>query len=399
MEKILSFFLSIVLFFTSLTGAGGSFRRSAAVAENELAAAGYELAVLLEDRCYNLFNHTLKSATDSSNMPYVWSAAAFVEMAADAYSLFPGSLKLRAVYADALNNLLPKYLTDGYAPVGEDGDPAPYYNPGAGGSGDYYYDDNAWVCIRLLQGYKDLGSKKLLEAARVNLTFLWTGWDDVLGGGVYWYMDRASKNTCSNAPCAIAFLLAYQITGEEVYLERGKMIYDWVNRTLRRADGLYADAINVSGGVNEWKGAYNQATMIYAGSLLYEITGDEAYYALAKQTVEGTLPHIFEESVSETGETTVKMRLNPIFKAWCIGWLARAYNKFYQVDPNKYTAAAERLAAVMHAELQTKNEDGLYDPFFCSGGSDPANDTELLAQCGVAASLLNAAYYETVLRP
>ena len=55
-----------------------------------------------------------------------------------------------------------------------------------GGKGDYYYDDNEWVCIQLLLGYGQLGKRELLSAALDNLEFIWTGWDSSLDGGIFW---------------------------------------------------------------------------------------------------------------------------------------------------------------------------------------------------------------------
>ena len=87
-----------------------------------------------------------------------------------------------------------------------------------------------------------------------------------------------------------------------------------------------------------------------------------------------------------------------IFKSWCVGWLARSYVKFYETDPQKDTLPLERLTAVLTDELATRDGDGLYDPFFCSGGADPDNYTELLSQCGVAAAFLCAGYYTALLK-
>ena len=78
------------------------------------------------------------------------------------------------------------------------------------------------------------------------------------------------------------------------------------------------------------------------------------------------------------------MNANPIYKAWCVGWLARAYEKYYSVDPLRDQKPMAYLEAVLQKDLRTKDENGFYDPFFCSGGSDPDNRTELLAQTGVA---------------
>ena len=395
-QKIVSFFLSLVLFFSAGVGLGKTDVRTAReISSNACAQAGYRLTGLLLDDCCSLTQHTFTEHLGKGGRAYVWAAASMVETMADAYRLFPGSAKLRAYYTDALTRVLKGYLVED-AEVTVPAGVCPgqsYYNASAGNSGDYYYDDNEWVCIELLLGYMRLGKKELLEAARKNLEFLWTGWDDALGGGLYWSMACTSKNACANAPAAIAFLLAYQITGEETYLEHGKAIYDWMNGTMREND-LFIDAINVATGEkNHWKGVYNQATMIYAGSLLYEITGEEEYYRLTNATVQAVLPHMFTVTETETGET-VKMHGNPIYSAWCVGWLARSFVKFYEVDPARDARPMALLKAVLEDELATKDENGLYDPFFCSGDANPEVYDSILAQSGVACTFLNAAYFD-----
>ncbi|MBR3553387.1 MAG: hypothetical protein IKN72_08375 [Clostridia bacterium] len=196
----------------------------------------------------------------------------------------------------------------------------------------------------------------------------------------------------------MAFLLAYQCTGNAEYLEKGKQIYNWVNAALRE-DDLFIDNIVIeTGAKNHWKGIYNQATMIFAGSLLYEITGDETYYELTRRTVNATLGLMFREEHTADGTTKIRMNGNPIFKAWCVGWLARSYVKFFETDPAKDTRPMDLLIAVLDQELLTKTKDGLYDPFFCSGESDPDNVSELLAQDGVASAFLCAAYYNVILK-
>ena len=81
-----------------------------------------------------------------------------------------------------------------------------------------------------------------------------------------------------------------------------------------------------------------------------------------------------------------------------MGWLARSYVKFFETDPAKDTRPMDLLIAVLNQELLTKTKDGLYDPFFCSGESDPDNVSELLAQDGVASAFLCAAYYNVILK-
>ena len=400
MNRIAAFVVALQVFFGAVFGVGlDHYRTAVEISKNEFAVSAYQLSTLLQKQCYNPLTHKLNQKTDQEGMPYVWPAASYVEMLSDAYRLYPGDLRLRLNYKDALKKLLPKYLAVGQTvnpPTGAVSGVS-YYNSSAGSAGDFYYDDNEWVCIQLLLGYRNLKDASLLSAAEENLAFLKTGWDDA-AGGIYWSSAYNSKNACSNAPAAIAFLLAYQITGKQEYLAFGKAIYDFMNRTMRH-DDLFIDNLALDGTVgNYWKGAYNQATMIYAGSLLYEITGENTYYDLTKATMNASLPHMFRQVETEGGTKTVRMNGNPIFKAWCIGWLARSYVKFYELDPEKDGAAMAMLTSVMRDELVTKDENGLYDPYFCSGGKDPDNYTELLAQCGVACTLLNTAYYDVFLK-
>ena len=401
MQRMLSLITSVILFFSAGALSGGSGREQAcAVAENKYAAAGYEITVRLLTERYDAVLHRMRDKPLSLSLPFVWSAASFIETMADAYRLFPDNMRLKRDYCDALSNTIGRYLVKN-AEINIPGGTVSgvsYYNASAGNKDDYYYDDNEWVCIQLLLGYKQLGKTAFLDAAKKNLDFLWTGWDDALGGGLYWSKDCISKNACSNAPASIAFLLAYQCTGDTQYLEKGKRIYDWMNAVMRE-DDLFIDNITVDSGARSgWKGIYNQATMIYAGALMYEITGDESYYNLTNRTVDATLNLMFREEPGEDGAMQIRMNGNPIFKAWCVGWLARSYVKFYEIDPAKNTKPLELLKAVLDRELLTKTPCGLYDPFFCSGDSDPDNRTELLAQDGVASVFLCTAYYDVFLK-
>jgi hypothetical protein len=399
-QKLISLLLSAAVFLSAGTPAGGPADAAKTIAGNEYACAGYELTFNILSKSYNLFNHKTRNRVDTGGTAAVWPAASLIENTADAYRLFPANPLLKLYYVDMLTKGMDRYLVKDAvinSPKGEFKGVS-YYNASAGNEGDYYYDDNEWVCIQLLLGYTRLNKPALLEAAEKNLEFIWTGWDDVLGGGIYWSSEYSGKNACSNAPAAIAFLLAYQLTENEEYLKKGIIIYDWMNSTLREGD-LFIDNIRVeSGAKNGWKGTYNQATMIYAGSLLYEITGEKEYYDLTVATVRATVPHMFTVTDKADGSKAVKMNGNPIFKAWCVGWLARSYEKFYSVAPDKDDTPMNYLKAVLDLELETKDKNGFYDPFFCSGDTDEENYSEILAQDGVASTLLCTAYYDTLLK-
>ncbi|RZA13589.1 MAG: alpha-1,6-mannanase, partial [Proteobacteria bacterium] len=51
---------------------------------------------------------------------------------------------------------------------------------------------------------------KFLKKARECFDFILSGWDEKLGGGIYWYQKtRDGKNTCINAPGAAGALALY----------------------------------------------------------------------------------------------------------------------------------------------------------------------------------------------
>ena len=225
--RLLSLFLSVVLFLYAGPLCGGhSVKQAGEIAKNEFAAAGYALTRQILAESYDPVQHELREYMGSGGAPHVWPVASLTENLADACRLFPNSASLKAAYRDMLTNILGKYLVKN-AVIGTpeaEYEGVSYYSAAVDGTGDYYYDDNAWVCIQLLLGSRQLRDARLLDAALENLAFLWTGWDDALGGGIYWHKTWKSKNTCSNAPVAAAFLLAYQITGKELALARGKAI-------------------------------------------------------------------------------------------------------------------------------------------------------------------------------
>lgn len=359
--------------------------------------AGLELMLNVIDDYYDTRRNSLSSQPNSSGDSAVWGLASYIEALAETYRLYPDHPTVKNAYIQALDECLPRYEVSNaviQTPTGNA--TVTYYNASAGNRGDYYYDDDAWLCIQFLNAYELLGDAKYVALAEETLEFLWTGWDDVLGGGIYWDKDYDGKNTCANGPIAISFLWAYQLTEKADYLEKGKMIYDWTRETLLE-DDLYCDSISIDGELNTWKAAYNQGVMIYAGAQLYEITGDKTYYDQTDDTVAKTIGLMFEGFRSN-----VKMKGNPIYKAWCVGWLVRGYIKFYAVSPKKNTRPMANMEVILNNELTTKDANGYYDPYFQTGDwEDPdpikneENKKDILQPCGITSVLCLTHYFIT----
>jgi len=200
---------------------------------------------------------------------------------------------------------------------------AAYWNGGAGlpaydsyvvadGGGDRFYDDNAWSGLDLLRVYQATGSADALNRAEQVFTYARSGWATTQvcsgsagTGGIFWrqqpanppLLDRNTVSTAPNAELGLALYLATKNTDPNAattYLKPSSQMYDWVNSHLRDpADGLYWDHVYVatdgSCAVEQTKWSYNQGTMIGAGLLLYEATGQLAYLTYAEQTAAAAL--------------------------------------------------------------------------------------------------------------
>ena len=358
----------------------------------EYAEPALELMHKIIKDYWNARGQTLRAEPKSSNAPAVWAYTSFVEALAEVYRLYPNDATVSKTYKAALEGLEDYAVTTSITtPSGRH--KVTYYNATKGGQGDFYYDDDAWICIQFLNAYELLKDPQYLEKAEETLKFLWTGWDDKLGGGIYWDKDYGGKNTCANGPIAISFLWTYQLTKNADYLEKGKMIYDWCREKL--LDGsLYIDSLGINGGRNSWKAAYNQGVMIYAGAQLYEITGDNTYLKQARNTTNASVSLMFSGSGS-----SIRMNDNPIYKSWCIGWLTRGFLKFYSVDSKKSGTAMKMLEGVLTKTLKTKDKNGYYDPYFGNPNAwQSESRADVLQPSGVCTVLALAAHYDLVIK-
>lgn len=171
--------------------------------------------------------------------------------------------------------------------------PVPGFNAYCSGprGTDKYYDDNEWLVLGFAEAYETTHDKLFLEDARRTQKFVLSGWDDILGGGIYWHLKHQSKNTCSNGPAAASCLRLVQVAGDNDQMEWAKKIRAWVTPHLQDpADGLYWDGMNVkTGSIGKTKWTYNTALMIRTNVLFYTLTGDKETLAEARRCADAGL--------------------------------------------------------------------------------------------------------------
>ena len=173
-----------------------------------------------------------------------------------------------------LVDLLPSYLDHGA------------YNAtvsAPSGAGRQFFDDNEWLALDLVDAWRLLHDRTVLQQARRVFGWITSGWDrnvaHACSGGVYWTKTTAitDRNTVTTANGAVLALELYQETHDRGYLGWGKRMYAWVGSCLADGDGLLFDHLDADGRVDETKWTYNQGAMVAAASLLYRATGSAAY--------------------------------------------------------------------------------------------------------------------------
>jgi hypothetical protein len=175
--------------------------------------------------------------------------------------------------------------------------------PPAGPGGTKYYDDNDWVGIEMVRLYQLTHSAALLGSAEGIMAFEMAGWWERPGlaceGGIPFSNEASDgeRNTVTTAPAAELGTLLYRYTHNVAYLQFAEKAYEWVRRCLQQPANLYADHIGDRGVVEPRLWSYNQGSMIGAGTLLYQATGNGAYLYQARQTAKAALAYFTNEKL------------------------------------------------------------------------------------------------------
>jgi len=173
-----------------------------------------------------------------------------------------------------------------------DGSAAPPTGPG----GTKYYDDNDWVGIEMMRTYELTHEAGALGYAEGIMAFEMAGWSSnpalPCPGGIPFSnsAENGDRNTVTTAPAAELGLLLYRATHNSQYLQFALTAYQWVRTCLLLPSSLYADHIR-NGAVVPTVWSYNQGTMIGAGTLLYQLTGNGEYLYQARQTARAALEY------------------------------------------------------------------------------------------------------------
>ena len=226
------------------------------------------------------------------------------------------------------------------------------------GKSDRYYDDNIWLALDFCETYRLTGKPEYLRMSINTWQFVISGWDDKLGGGIYWCeQKKRSKNTCSNAPASVLAFKLFEATRDSSYLKWGLRIYNWTKVNLQDStDYLYFDNKNLSGRIDRKKYTYNSGQMLQASAMLYRMTGEKAYLVEAQQIAESAVDYFTEEYMTTEGK---KIRLFKNTGNWFNAVLFRGYTELYRLDRNNryITIFRDNMHQLWN---NVRNKDGLF---------------------------------------
>jgi predicted alpha-1,6-mannanase (GH76 family) len=172
-----------------------------------------------------------------------------------------------------------------------------------------YFDDNGWWAMAWLRAYELTGDERYLAAARRIFASMVTAWDDVYGGGLWWSRDRTYKNAITNELflAVAARLHRTSPDRESTYLDWALREWEWFDAAgLLGQEGLINDGLT-SHGANNGKPAYTYNQGVILGGLadLYQVTGDGAYLRIGESIADAALRKLTKPAgvLTEPGES------------------------------------------------------------------------------------------------
>lgn len=166
-----------------------------------------------------------------------------------------------------------------------------------------YYDDMEWNALAMLRAYQLTGDEKFLETVEIVWKDIQTGWNENAGGGLMWRKGEPfGKNACSNGPAAILAARLFRENKNFDDLEWAKKIYRWEREMLfdKETGAIWDNVKETDDGLDfnkEWIFTYNQGTFIGAGIELFNLTRDSMYLQDAVKATNYTLKSLTNEGI------------------------------------------------------------------------------------------------------
>ncbi|MFD7879525.1 glycoside hydrolase family 76 protein [Streptomyces sp. NPDC059766] len=154
-------------------------------------------------------------------------------------------------------------------------------------------DDSAWWAIAWIDAYDYTGDSRYLDEAVTIAGYVQRYWDSgTCGGGVWWDRERTYKNAVTNGQYLwLTTALHQRLPGDTVWLQRARTAAAWYRSSgLIGSSGLVNDGLTAScanNGGTVW--SYNQGLAIGAFTELWRTTGDDSLLTTARTLADAAL--------------------------------------------------------------------------------------------------------------
>jgi predicted alpha-1,6-mannanase (GH76 family) len=154
-----------------------------------------------------------------------------------------------------------------------------------------FFDDCGWWGLAWIAAYDLTGASRYLDTASAIFSHMVTGWDDTLGGGVWWSAARDYKNAITNELFGLLAARLHVRTGRGEYLDWALRSWSWFAASgMTGASGLVNDGLTPDGrnkGATTW--TYNQGVVLGFAAELHAVTGSDEYLRAGRRTASATL--------------------------------------------------------------------------------------------------------------
>ena len=154
-------------------------------------------------------------------------------------------------------------------------------------------DDSQWWALAWVAAYDLTGNQTYLNEAVTIADYVGQYWDTgTCGGGVWWNTAETYKNAVTNGLyITLTAALHNRISGDTAWLNKARTAWNWfTNSGLINSSGLVNDGLTSScanNGQTVW--TYNQGLAIGAAVEMYKATGDSSILATGQRLADSAL--------------------------------------------------------------------------------------------------------------
>ncbi|KAJ6648380.1 Mannan endo-1,6-alpha-mannosidase DCW1 [Pseudolycoriella hygida] len=157
---------------------------------------------------------------------------------------------------------------------------------------NFYIDDTLWWGLAWVGAYDVTGNEKYLEMAKIDADYSYEYKDGICGGGLWWTVERGYKNAIPNELfIKLAAALHNRVPGDSKYLSQAIEVWNWFRSSgMFNSENLINDGLDSNcknNGQVTW--SYNQGVIIGGLVELFKGTADQNYINEAKSIADAVI--------------------------------------------------------------------------------------------------------------